>query len=58
MGDAIIDITTENDALKSKKGSYDETWLQESKDKLVKQIDDEKRTNLMESRMKKQMNKQ
>ena len=33
-------------------------WLQESKNKMLKEIDDEKRANLIMSRMKKQMNKQ
>ena len=31
MGDDIIELSTENDALKSKIGSYDEKWLEESK---------------------------
>ena len=38
-------------------GSYDEKWLEESKTKLLKEIDDEKRANLIMFRMKKQMNK-
>ena len=42
MGDDIVDLSTENDALKSKIGDYDEKWLKESKDRLLKQIDDEK----------------
>ena len=58
MGDDIIELSTENDALKNKIGSYDERWLQESKAKLLKEIDDEKRANIIMSRMKKQMNKQ
>ena len=58
MGDGIIDLSTENDALKSKIGDYDERWLEESKAKLLKQIVDEKRANLIMSRMKKQMEKQ
>ena len=57
LGDDIIDLSTENDALKSKIGSYDENWLEESKAKLLEQIDDEKRANLIMSRMKKQMEK-
>ena len=58
MGDDIVELSTENDALKNKIGSYDERWLEESKTKLLKEIDDEKRANIIMSRMKKQMNKQ
>ena len=58
MGDVIVELYREKDALKNKKGSYDEKWLEESKAKLVKQIDDEKRAIPFMSRMKKQMNKQ
>ena len=57
LGDDINDLSTENDALKNKIGSYDEKWLEECKAKLLKQIDDEKRANLIMSRMKKQMEK-
>ena len=58
IGNDIVDLSTENDALKEKIGDYDEKWLQESKAKLLKDINDEKRANLIMSRMKKQMNKQ
>ena len=57
LGDDIIDLSTENDALKNKIGSYDQKWLEGSKNKMLKQIDDEKRAKLIMSRMKKQMNK-
>ena len=57
LGDDIVDLPTENDALKNEIGDYDEKWLQESKAKLLKEIDDEKRSNLIMARMKKQMNK-
>ena len=57
-GDDIVELSTENDALKNKIGSYDERWLEESKLKLLKEIDDEKSANIIMSRMKKQMNKQ
>ena len=53
MGDDIVNLSTENDALKNKIGSYDEKCLEESKAKLLKQIDDEERANLIMSRMKK-----
>ena len=57
MGNDIVDLSTENDALKEKIGDYDEKWLQESKEKLLKHIDDKKKADLIMSRMKKQMNK-
>ena len=58
MGNDIVELSTENDTLKNQIGNYDEKWLEESKAKLLKDIDDEKRANLIMSRMKKQMNKQ
>ena len=57
LGDDIVELCTENDALKNKIGKYDKKWLEESKAKLLKDINDEKRANLIMSRMKKQMNK-
>ena len=57
LGDNIVDLSAENDALKNQIGDFDEEWVEESKAKLLKQIDDEKRANLIMSRMKKQMNK-
>ena len=57
LGDDIIELSTENDVLKNLIGEYDEKWLQESKAKLLKDIDDKKRADLIMSRMKKQMNK-
>ena len=57
MGNDIVDLSTENDALKGKIGDYDEKWLQESKEKLLKDIDGKKRADLIMSRMKKQMEK-
>ena len=57
MGNDIVELSTENDTLKNQIGKYDEKWLEESKAKLLKDIDDEKRANLIMSRMKKQMNK-
>ena len=58
LGDDIVELSTENDVLKNKIGSYDEKWFEESNAKLFKQFDDEKRANLFMSRMKKQTNKQ
>ena len=57
LGDDIIDLITKNDALTNKIGSYDERRLDKSEAKLLKQIDDEKRANLIMSRMKKQIEK-
>ena len=57
LGDDMVELSTENDALKNKIGDYDEKWLQESKAKLLKDIDDKKRADLIMSRMKKQMEK-
>ena len=57
LGDDIVELSTENDALKNKIGDYDEKWLEQSKAKLLNQIDDEKRANEIMSRMKKQMEK-
>ena len=57
MGDDIVELSVENESLKNQIGEYDEKWLQESKVKLLKEIDDEKRANLIMSRMKKQMEK-
>ena len=55
MGDDIVELSTKNVAVKNKIGSYDQQWLVESKAKLLKQMDDEKRANLNMSRMKKQI---
>ena len=41
MGDDIVELGVENESL-SQIGDYDEKWLQESKAKLLKEIDDEK----------------
>ena len=57
LGDDIIELSVENDALKNQIGNYDEKWLEESKAKLLKDINDEKRANLIMPRMKKLMNK-
>ena len=57
LGDNIVDLSTENDALKSKIGDYDQKWLEESKNEMLKQIDDEKRANLIMSMMNKQIEK-
>ena len=42
LSDDIVDLHTENQNLKNKLGSYDEKRLEESKLKLLKEIDDKK----------------
>ena len=44
MGNDIVELSTENDTLKNQIGNYDEKWLEESKAKLLKDIDDEKKS--------------
>ena len=53
MGDNIVELSTEDESLKTQIGDYDEKWLQEPKTKLLKEIDDGKRANLIMSKMKK-----
>ena len=53
MGDDLVELHTENKSVKNKIGFYDEKWLEESKAKLSKQINDEKRAKIIMSRMKK-----
>ena len=55
IGDDIVELSTENESLKNQLGDYDEKWLQESEAKLLKQMDVEKITNLIMSRMEKQI---
>ena len=57
MGDDIVELSVKNESLKNQIGDHDEKWLQESKAKLLKNIDDEKRASLIIFRMKKLMNK-
>ena len=42
MGDDIVELSKENDALKNEICDYDQKWLEETKSKFLKQIDDEK----------------
>ena len=58
LGDDIIELSTEKYVLKNQIGDYNQKWLDESKAKLLKDINDEKRANLIMARMKKQMDKQ
>ena len=43
LGDDIVELSVENESLKNQIGDYDKKWLQESKTKLLKEIDIEKR---------------
>ena len=55
LDDDRVELSTENESLKYEIGSYDEKLLQKSKSKQLKQIDHEKRVNIIMSRMEKQM---
>ena len=43
LGDDIVELSTENEALKNQIGDYLVKWWEKSKTKLLKQIDDEKK---------------
>ena len=58
LGDDLVEFHTENKSLRNKIGPSDEKWLEQSKARLLQQIDNDKRANLNMSRMKKRMNKQ
>ena len=57
MGDDIQEFSTENETLKNQTGECYEKWLEETKAKLLKRIDDEERAKLTMSRMPKQLKK-
>ena len=57
MGDDIVEYSTKIESFQYEIGSYDKKWLEESKAKLLKQTDDEKRAILIMPRMQKQMKK-
>ena len=44
LGDDIIELTVENDTLKNQIGGYNQKWLDESKAKLLKDINDGKKS--------------
>ena len=50
MGNDIVELHTENESLKNKIGSDDEKCLEEFRAKLLKQIDDEKKANIIMSK--------
>ena len=58
MGDNIVEISTENEALNSQICDFDQKWFKKSKTKTMDQMDDEKRAQPIMSRMNKQINKQ
>ena len=51
----LVEISTKNESLKNKIESNDEKWLEESEIRLLKHFDDDKRANLIMSRMQKQI---
>ena len=53
MGDDIVELSTKNESLKNKTGSFDQKWFEESKVKLLKQFYDDKRANLIMSQRQK-----
>ena len=55
IGDDVVELSTENESLRNKIGSYDEKWLEEAKANLSKQIVNEKRAKFIISRMQKEM---
>ena len=55
--DDIVELSTKSESLKNKIGFYHEKRLEESKAKLLKQIDDEERKKLFTSIIRKQMKK-
>ena len=57
IDDDIVELSIENETLNNQMGDYIENWLKESKANLLKQIDDDKRANIIMSRMQEQMKK-
>ena len=53
----MVESSTEEGSSKNKRASHDEKWLEESKAKLLKQFDDEKRAQKFMSRTGKQLKK-
>ena len=47
MGADVVDLHTENESLENKIGSYDGKWFEESKARLLQQIDDEKKSKFI-----------
>ena len=56
----MVDLSTANEPLNNKMGSYDEKWLEESESMLLKQFDYEKRAilNMIMAKLGKQLRKQ
>ena len=44
LGDDIVELHTQNEALENQIGDYDQKWLEESEPILLNQIDDEKKS--------------
>ena len=51
LRDDTGELSTENESMKNKRGSYVEKWLEESEVRLLEQFDDNKRANLIMSKV-------
>ena len=51
MGDDLVELCTEKEVLGNKQCDNDEKWLEASKAKLLKQIDDERTAKFFRTRM-------
>ena len=57
MVDDLVDLSSEKESLKYEIGSYNGKWLEESKARLLKQIDAKEQANLFMSTMPQQIKK-
>ena len=55
LGDDMVELTTQNETLRNQTGDSAQKYFEESKARLSKQINDEKRAILIMSRSKKQI---
>ena len=58
MCDDRVELFTDYETIKNKKGSYHDSWIEESQAKLLNQFNDDIGANLIMSRVQKQMKKQ
>jgi hypothetical protein len=57
MGDEIFDLGIENEALRDKMGEVDEKWLNDSKNRIKLNYNDDKKNKFILERMKRQSQK-